>query len=127
MKNALIAFVILAVVSACGGKSEITNEEKIAGTESKTWQAKRETDAAGDKDKLTKEEKNERITFSRNGSVQMGDGNSVMNGQWSFEGTNLKLHFAGENVTENFEVLELEDDVLKVKAGDGSEMTMKPD
>jgi len=105
----------------------MTSEEKISGTDSKTWQAKRETNAAGDKDKLTKGEKNERITFSRNGNVQMGDGSSMMNGQWSLEGTNLKLHFAGENVTENFVVLELDNDMMKLKAGDGSEMTMKPD
>ncbi|MEJ7642952.1 MAG: lipocalin family protein [Chryseolinea sp.] len=128
MKNTLIAFLFLLVVTSCGNKSsEMTSEEKIAGTDSKTWQAKRETDASGDKDKLTKAEKNERITFSRNGNVQMGDEGSVMNGQWSLEGTNLKLHFAGENVTENFVVLELNDDMLKLKAGDGSEMTMKPD
>ena len=33
----------------------MTNEEKIAGKEEKTWKAQKETDASGDKDKLTGE------------------------------------------------------------------------
>ena len=126
MRNTLIISLILFISVGCGNK-EVTNEEKIAGTAEKTWEATRERDAAGDKDKLTRAEKNERITFARNGNVQMGNGNESMSGQWSLEGTNLKLHFAGENVTENFVVLELKDDVMKLRAGDGSELTMKPD
>jgi heat shock protein HslJ len=126
MRNTLIIGLILFLSAGCGSK-ELTNEEKIAGTTEKTWEAKRETDASGDKDKLTRAEKNERITFARNGNVQMGNGNESMSGQWSLEGTNLKLHFASEEVTENFVVLELKDDIMKLKAGDGSELTMKPD
>jgi heat shock protein HslJ len=126
MRNTLIIGLILFISAGCGSK-EVTNEEKIAGTAEKTWEATRETDASGDKDKLTRAEKNERITFARNGNVQMGNGNESMSGQWSLEGTNLKLHFASENVTENFIVLELKNDVMKLKAGDGSELTMKPD
>ena len=126
MRNIFIAVIVLFIAGACSNK-ELTNEEKIAGTAEKTWEATRETDASGDKDKLTRAEKNERITFARNGNVQMGNGEQSMSGQWSLEGTNLKLHFASEDVTENFVVLELKDDMMKLKAGDGSEMTMKPD
>ena len=126
MRNIFIAVIVLFIAGACSNK-EPTNEEKIAGTAEKTWKASRETDASGDKDKLTRAEKNERITFARNGNVQMGNGEQSMSGQWSLEGTNLKLHFASEDVTENFVVLELKDDLMKLKAGDGSEMTMKPD
>lgn len=128
MKNLLYAALVFLALSGCGNKSDsMTNEEKIAGASEKTWEAKRETDASGDKDKLTREEKKEKITFSRNGNVKMGDGNEMLSGQWSLEGNNLSLHFAGENVTENFTVVELEDDNIKLKANDGSEMTMKPD
>jgi len=35
----------------------MTNEEKIAGKEEKTWKAQKETTATGDKDKLTRDEK----------------------------------------------------------------------
>src|SRR5688572_24229648 len=117
MKKLIAISLVFFTLTGCGKKSEsMTNEEKIAGTSEKTWEAKRETDASGDKDKLTREEKKERITFSRNGNVKMSDGNEMMTGQWSLEGNNLRLHFAGQNVTENFAVLEIDEDELKLKA-----------
>lgn len=125
MKQLVIVGLLFFAVSACN--DSMTNEEKIAGDGEKTWEAKRETDASGDKDKLTRDEKKERITFSRNGNVKMGNGNQMMSGQWSLEGNNLSLHFAGENVTENFTVLELDKNTIKLRANDGSELTMKPD
>ena len=121
----MIAIVFLA---GCGGKSDdLTAEEKIAGKEEKTWKAKRETDATGDVDRLNRDEKRESITFWRNGNVKMGNGDQVMSGQWSLEGNNLSLQFTGSDVSENFQVLELDKDELRLKAGDGSELTMKPD
>jgi hypothetical protein len=50
-----------------------------------------------------------------------------MSGQWSYEGNNLKLTFTGSDVSENFTVLELDDDEMKLQAGDGSALTMKPE
>jgi len=105
----------------------MTNEEKIAGKEEKTWKAQKETDASGDKDKLTRNEKRQTITFWRNGNVKMGDGNEMLSGQWKLEGNNLALVFTGSDVSENFTLVELEDDEMKLRAGDGSELTMKPD
>ena len=128
MKRIIYVWLFFLAFSACNNKSDsMTNEEKIAGNSEKTWEAKRETDAAGSLDRLNRDEKKQRITFWRNGNVKMGDGNQMMSGQWTLEGNTLRLHFAGENVTENFTVLELEKDKLKLKAGDGSELTMKPD
>lgn len=103
------------------------NEKLIAGDSEKTWKAKRETNSEGDKDKLTKGEKEQRITFWRNGNVKMGDEAQTMDGKWSYSGSTLTLQFTGENVTENFTVLELDDDELKLRAADGSEMLMKPE
>jgi hypothetical protein len=127
--NQLMALLITIVfLSACGGKSDdMTAEEKIAGKDEKTWKAKRETDATGDADRLTRDEKRETITFWRNGNVKMGNGDQVTSGQWSLEGNNLRLHFTGSDVTENFQVIDLDKNELKLKAGDGSELTMKPD
>jgi hypothetical protein len=117
---------ILFLISACEKKT-VSNEEKIAGKEEKTWNATRETNAEGDKDKLTRDEKKQSITFWRNGNVKMGDEQKTMSGQWSYSGSTLTLQFTGENVTENFTVLELDSDKMKLKAADGSELTMKPD
>jgi hypothetical protein len=106
---------------------EGSNEQLIAGTSEKTWKAKRETNSEGDKDKLTKAEKEQRITFWRNGQVKMGDDTQTMTGQWTYSGSTLSLQFTNENVTENFTVVELDDDKMKLRAADGSEMTMKPE
>lgn len=128
MKSGLYIVLFLFALSGCSNKSDsMTNEEKIAGTEEKTWKAQKETDATGDKDKLTKDEKRQTITFWRNGNVKMGDGNQMMSGQWKLEGSNLGLVFTGSDVSENFTLLELDNNEMKLKAGDGSEMTMKPD
>ena len=128
MKNGLYVILFFFALSGCSNKSDsMTNEEKIAGTEEKTWKAQKETDATGDKDKLTKDEKRQTITFWRNGNVKMGDGDQMMSGQWKLEGSNLGLVFTGSDVSENFTLLELDNDEMKLKAGDGSEMTMKPD
>lgn len=126
MRNFIYVWLLLIAVSGCNNKS-MTKEEKLAGESEKTWEAKRETDDSGNKDKLTREEKTEKITFFRNGNVKMGDGNQLMSGQWSVEGNNLSLHFAGENVTENFTIVELEKNNVKLRAPDGSQLTMKPD
>jgi hypothetical protein len=126
-KNFLIFFFSLVILLSCGKKDSMTNEEKLAGEDSKTWKAKKETTATGSVDRLNRDEKKQEITFWRNGNVKMGDGNQSMSGQWSLEGTTLKLHFAGENVTENFSVLGLEEDEMKLQAGDGSTMAMKAD
>jgi len=128
MKTWYYTLFISLIISSCGGGSDsMTNEEKIAGKDEKTWKAEKETTATGDKDKLTRDEKRQTITFWRNGNVRMGDGNEMLSGQWKLEGDNLGLVFAGSNVSENFTVLELDKDEMRLRAGDGSELTMKPD
>jgi len=121
-------WVVVLLAFACNNKSDsLTNEEKIAGKEEKTWEATRETNAEGDKDKLTRAEKKQTITFWRNGNVKMGDGEQMMSGQWTLQGDNLALQFTGSDVSENFTLLELDKDEMKLKAADGSELIMKPD
>ena len=128
MRNSMYVLLFVFVLAGCNnGSDSMTNEEKIAGKEEKTWKAQKETDASGDKDKLTRDEKRQTITFWRNGNVKMGDGDQMMSGQWTLQGDNLALVFAGSNVSENFTVLELDNNEIKLRAGDGSELTMKPD
>jgi hypothetical protein len=128
MKKQTLSFVLIVLaIFSCKDKSEsMSDQEKIAGKDQKIWIATRETDAGGDKDRLTREEKKETITFWSNGNVKMGDENKSMAGQWSYSGSTLTLQFAGDSVTENFTVLELDNDKMKLKAGDGSQLTMKP-
>jgi hypothetical protein len=127
MKSIIYSLTIfLLLLTACGKKSDsLSNDEKIAGTEVKTWKATKETDANGDKDKLTRDEKRESITFSRSGNVKMGDTDSAMEGKWTYAANTLSLQFDGTDHTENFAVLELTDDKMRLKAEDGSELTMK--
>jgi hypothetical protein len=144
MKKRLLAVLLIAgALTACNDKKDTgstnetantteasdnaSNEKLIAGDSEKTWKAKRERNSEGDKDKLTKAEKEQRITFWRNGNVKMGDETQTMDGKWSYSGSTLTLQFTGENVTENFTVVELDDDEIKLRAADGSEMTMKPE
>jgi uncharacterized lipoprotein YehR (DUF1307 family) len=128
MRNIIYATVLLLAFVGCGKNSDsLSNDEKIAGKEEKTWQASFETNAEGDKDKLTKDEKKQSVTFWRNGNVRMGDGNQSQTGKWALQGNNLSLTFAGSDVSENFSIVELKDDEIKLRAPDGSELTMKPD
>jgi type III secretory pathway component EscR len=129
MKLAISNFLlVMFLLVGCGKKEEaMTNEEKISGKSEKTWKATRETNAAGEKDKLTREEKKESITFSRNGNVKMSNEDQVMGGTWSFMDNTLSLQFTGTNVTENFKVTELSEDKIKLLAEDGSQMTLESD
>jgi hypothetical protein len=129
MRLAVINFcLMLFVLTSCGNKSDsMTNEEKIAGKSEKTWKATRETNSEGEKDKLTREEKKESITFSRNGNVKMSNNDQVMGGTWSYTGNNLSLQFTGTNVSENFQVVELKDDKMQLIAADGSKLMLEAD
>ena len=93
MRNSLYVLLFIFVLSGCSsGSDSMTNEEKIAGKDEKTWKAQKETDASGDKDKLTRDEKRQTITFWRNGNVKMGDGDRS-------KGMDLlkRAYFAGES------------------------------
>lgn len=127
MKLAIGNFLlVILLLVACGKKSDsMSNEEKISGQSEKTWKATRETNSAGEKDELTKQEKKESITFSRNGNVKMSNNDQVMGGTWSFMDNTLSLQFTGTNVTENFKVTELSEDKMQLLAEDGSKLTLE--
>jgi hypothetical protein len=119
---------VLCLLVGCGKKSDnMSNEEKISGQSEKTWKATRETNSEGEKDKLTREEKKESITFSRNGNVKMTNNEQMMGGTWSFMDNTLSLQFTGTNVTENFKVMELSEERMKLLADDGSQLTLESD
>ncbi len=129
MRKILIPFMLMLLFITCGKKDAdkpVTNEEKIAGQTHKTWVATRQRNAEGERDKLSQDEKKQKITFSRDGNVKMGDDTQSMSGKWSTNGSTLTMQFDGADVTENFTILELTDDKVQLKADDGSELIMKP-
>jgi hypothetical protein len=124
----VMAFLMVAVMTSCGGDKEGT-ANMISGGSSKTWKASKERTASGDRDKLTKEEKQETMQFYSDGRFAMGGGGSLETGTWSYDqaGKRLSLVFEGQGVSENFQVQKLTDKEMHLIAGDGSKMEMKAD
>ena len=120
-------FFSFLLVFGCTKKEEDPNK-LISGETSKIWRADRQTNAEGDKEKLTKEEKSEILQFYSNGTFSVNGTTATTQGKWVYDhgAKNLSLQFSGDNVSENFLVETLEDDKIKLKAPDGSIMTLIP-
>ncbi|WP_162427798.1 lipocalin family protein [Pontibacter pudoricolor] len=125
LKTALTMLLAVTLVS-CGGDKAGT-ESMLSGTSSKTWKAKKELNTEGDKEKLTDAEKEQNIQFYADGRFAMGGASTLQTGTWTYDqgAKKLTLQFEDQNVSENFDVLKLSDDELRLKAGDGSEMIME--
>ncbi len=115
---------LLLITSSCkkGGSSS-----DISGSSSKIWKVAKLTDADGDKEKLDKEEKSDQMQFYADGTFTANSADSHSRGTWKHDqGSNtLTLQFENANVTQNYEVVELSDDKMRLKAGDNSEMVME--
>ncbi|MBK9733298.1 MAG: lipocalin family protein [Chitinophagaceae bacterium] len=134
MKISIFVMAMLFVVGFTACKNDVKHNDAdnnpsqmISGASQKTWHATRETDAEGDKDKITRDEQKETITFYSNGKVSMSSPMETREGTWSYDGTMLSWQYEGASVSENFTVKELTDNTMKITAGDGSEMTLKAD
>jgi hypothetical protein len=126
----VMAFVMMAFMTSCGGdKDNAGNANMISGGSSKTWKAHKETTASGDRDKLTRDEKQETMQFYSDGRFAMGGGGSLQTGTWNYDqaGRRLSLAFEGADVSQNFTVEKLTDKEMNLVAGDGSKMEMKAD
>src|SRR4051812_45470373 len=124
-----VSLFLLALVlwmSGCGKKSNESYQTMIAGTTSKTWKATKETNASGDKDKLSDEEKKEVMQFYADGKFTVNSSTQNANGTWTSDqaAKTLTLQFAGANVTETFQVEDISDDKMKLKGREGS-LTME--
>jgi hypothetical protein len=124
----VMAFVMMAFMASCGGnKDNAGNANMISGGSSKTWKAHKETTASGDRDKLTKEEKQETMQFYSDGRFAMGGGGQLETGTWNYDqaGRRLSLTFQNSDVSQNFTVEKLTDKEMHLVAGDGSKMELK--
>ena len=121
-----LVLLMFLLVFACGTKEEDPTK-MIAGGSFKTWKAVKETNSEGDKEKLSEQEKNDMMVFNADGSFSMHTAAGKEDGSWNYDASskNLSLQFRDQNVTENFQVLDLKEDKIKLKAGDGSELTLE--
>lgn len=126
----LFFFLILASFSfSCNRQENKTGRELIAGDSSKTWRASKQTTAAGNNERLSKEERQDVMQFYANGTFTINTANQANNGTWTYNDTNktLSLQFPDENVTQNFQVMELSAKEMQVRGGDGTAMTLRAD
>lgn len=123
----LLTIMLVILLWSCGGKDEVGTESMISGGSSKTWKANKELNAAGDKEKLSGEEKQETMQFYADGRFALGGGGALQTGTWTFDqaAKRLSLQFEGQDMTENFEVTKLTNDKMELKAADGSVMQME--
>jgi hypothetical protein len=132
----LYALIVISLAIGAGCKSDSNKtststtasaSDILSGNGQRTWRSTKETDSQGDKERLDREEKKEFVTFMSNGNFTMGSQGQSRQGTWKHEGSTLVMQFTGEGVSENFTVLELDNNTLRLRAAEGSEMTMKPE
>ncbi|MDQ3290090.1 MAG: lipocalin family protein [Bacteroidota bacterium] len=125
----LLCLTCLLLAAGCQKKDTVGNASMLTGADSKVWKTEKETTASGEKDKLTKEEKQQEIQFFANGSFSMRSPTQNASGKWTYDAMarNLSLQFVGSDLTENFQVLNLTNDELKLQAADGSQMVLEAD
>lgn len=113
---------------SCGDKKqEGGNTEMISGATSKIWKANKETNSAGDKEKLSDAEEQEQIQFFANGNFTQTSNTQSANGTWTYDAQTqtLSLTYANNSVSENFSVTELTANEMTLKAPDGSTLEME--
>jgi antitoxin component YwqK of YwqJK toxin-antitoxin module len=126
LKSTLTCLLIgLALSFGCSKKADNPNA-MIAGTSNKTWHPEKETNAAGDKEKLSDDEKNEAWVFYSNGTMAMNLTSQSVKGNWIYDASGKTLTITPENMgSQQFIVEDLSDDKMKLKAEDGSEMKLE--
>ena len=129
IKKTFVLFLMgaAAIISSCKDKTKENTAVVLSGTGSKSWHISKQKDAGGDKVDLSSAEKKESMLFNSDGTFTMLLAAGQKTGTWNYAGNTLSLQFAGENVTESFQVLEADDDKLTLKAPGGEEMILKSD
>ncbi|WP_224996809.1 hypothetical protein [Cesiribacter sp. SM1] len=123
----LLPFMLMV---ACNNKEEENPRQLLASESSKTWIANRETDAAGDEQRLNDDEREQKMVFYANGAFQILNNAEFQTGRWNYNEAQKELEITfddRQNVKEVFHVQELENDKLVLHASDGSTMRMKPE
>ncbi|MBA9075477.1 MULTISPECIES: lipocalin-like domain-containing protein [Rufibacter] len=124
----LVVLCLSVATISCGGKDkEGGNTKMISGDNSKTWKANKETNSAGDKEKLSSQEKKEQVQFFANGSFNQTSSTETASGTWTYDASTktLSLTYANNNVSQNFNVTELTEDEMTLQGPDGSTLELE--
>ena len=126
---ALLSLTLFAAACNSNKAGEGADATYLSGDDHKEWKAVKEYTASGDKDKIEGSEKDERMTFYRNGQFTASAASSTEQGTWTYTDASqtLSLQFNGESNTENFKVEELTKNRVTLVAGDGSKIVLKED
>ncbi|AHM60452.1 hypothetical protein D770_10975 [Flammeovirgaceae bacterium 311] len=119
----------LFLLAACGNQNE-NPRQMVAGENSKTWVASRETNAQGDKQKLSNAEQGQKMIFYANGTFQIQEDAEFQTGRWNYNESQKQLEVTfddRQDVKEVFHVQELENDNMVLHASDGSTLRLKPE
>lgn len=117
----LVSFCFFAV--SCGKQGE----KAFYGEGTKTWRVAKQRNAEGKREKLSDAEKTDVLRFNSDGSFSANASQGNAEGTWTYnsESKQLSLQFAGATMTETHTVLDLSDKEIRLKAQDGSEMTLE--
>ncbi|EMR02365.1 hypothetical protein [Cesiribacter andamanensis] len=127
---ALLLLLPFLVLAACNNKSEENPRQLIAGESSKVWKADKETNAQGDKERLSNTEEEQRMEFYANGTFQVREAGAFQGGRWNYNATQKELELTfddRQDVKEVFHVQELSGNKMTLHAADGSTMKLKTD
>ena len=126
---ALLAIALFSFTFACNKKTSENADPKkmIYGDGEKSWKASKETNGGGEKQELSSDEKSEVMKFNSNGTFMMDGTTENLGGTWTYDDASktLSLKFNNAEVTENFQMMDMGDNEMKLKAGDGSVMVLK--
>ena len=126
-RKIIFVWMLSLCMIAFGCKNSGDSKEAFYGKGSKTWHVAKETNSAGKKEKLSEQEKQDVLRFNSDGSFSANTAQGNAEGNWDYNPSakQLTLQFAGASVTETHTVENLSDSKIKLKAGDGSEMTLE--
>jgi len=120
--------VLVALFTAsCGQDNKVGETSLLYGTDSKTWATDKETNAAGEKVAQTSADKKTELKFYANGSFNMSSPAQSMQGNYTFDQTAKKITLTptGAPNSLTFDVVNLTDDEITLKAPDGSQMMLE--
>jgi hypothetical protein len=118
-----LTLMLLILVAGCNKGSDKNTLQLLAGEDSKAWGTIEEITGSGSRQRLQREDRNEILRFYANGTFTVNTNIDHGNGTWFYdEGANtLTMQFQGAENTETFEVVNISEKELRLRAPDRSE------
>lgn len=107
-------------------QSKVKGVNMLYGTGSKVWTTDRETDASGKEVPLTDTQKQDKVSFFANGTMNMTGVNGAVSGKYTLDQASKTITMIFDGTTTNtFAIETLSDKKLTLKSPDGSAMMLK--